>query len=408
MQNFKNNFSKIENSRFDIGMAAIMALFSKENQNIINEKIEKQLLEVNTIKDSNNLSEKGLTYANNSDDMDKTRIKYVEHDFSKEGFSWHVMIHEFVHFIGKPTMDKIENELNTLSSKAEIEGTQILDFGTGKQYGKAFSEWGADLIAELAMTNLKQCKDSNPTITGADDIIYTDKRYQKTDYDKTSSIARLFTIAMNNNFENKSYDELMHSDDGLLDRKVELVNKQTGELYGEVPVNDYLYGLTGNAKHLENTFDKYTSNGSYEKMCMMLDSEFDKSVSNSNYVMDKNLIKDQLLSIADMLNNKVYILQHNKCINEEQKNKIVSDFNKVFNQCLKEYNIGPLTNEDIEKTKVSVMNTYHNLVEQAKNKNNDLRGDLKANVREEKEIKSNTFTEQDAIEEMKNMDNEER
>ena len=53
-QTFTNNFNNYENSRFDVGIAMLMTLFSKENQDILNDKIRKQLVDVKSIEDSSN------------------------------------------------------------------------------------------------------------------------------------------------------------------------------------------------------------------------------------------------------------------------------------------------------------------------------------------------------------------
>ena len=58
-----------------------------------------------------------------------------------------------------------------------------------------------------------------------------------------------------------------------------------------------------------------------------------------------------------MVNNKMYILQSNKCITQEQKDAFVGRFNLVFNQALQEYDIGALTPEDIQKITKSMNQT---------------------------------------------------
>ena len=48
-QEFTNNFNNYENTRFDFGIAMLMTLFSKENQDMINKKIKEQLFEFTNI-----------------------------------------------------------------------------------------------------------------------------------------------------------------------------------------------------------------------------------------------------------------------------------------------------------------------------------------------------------------------
>lgn len=54
-------------------------------------------------------------------------------------------------------------------------------------------------------------------------------------------------------------------------------------------------------------------------MCSFFDGEVKALQTGENHVMDKEQLKEQLLRIADMVNNKMYILQSNNYINQEQK-----------------------------------------------------------------------------------------
>lgn len=361
-QEFVNNFNNYENTRFDFGIAMLMTLFSKENQDAISKKIKEQLIEVKTIDDSTSPI-KGMVYANETDDIDKSRIFYIKHEADKVAYSWHMMVHELTHFIGKPDKETIESEIISNSDKSELGGTQIFDFNTNSEYGTFFNECGADLICEMAMTTSIECRETNPQIKSADDIIYTNNRYQKTDYDSLSTIARLMVVAMDNNFSNQSYDKMMHSDSGLIDRQLEMINQETGETIDIVPTNDYLYAMAGHGKHLEKQFDKYSGDGSYREMCTFLDGEIKALQAGENHNVDKNKLKEQLLRMADMVNNKMYILQSNNCISQEQKDAFIGRFNLVFNQALQEYDIGALTPEDIKKTTQSMNRSKTNKIQ---------------------------------------------
>lgn len=255
-QEFTNNFNNYESNRFNFAIAMLMTLFSRENQDMLNEKIKNQLIDVKSVEDSSNII-KGMVYANETDDIDKFRIFYIKNVENQVAYSWHMVTHELVHFMGKLDKEKIESEISSGSDKSELGGTQIFDFNTNSEYGTFFNECGADLLAEMAMTTSIECRETNPEIHSADDIIYTNNRYQKTGFDSLSTIARLMTVAMDNNFTNQSYDSMIHSSSGLLDRKIEMKNRGTGQTIETVPVNDYLYAMSGHGKHLEEQFDKY-------------------------------------------------------------------------------------------------------------------------------------------------------
>lgn len=136
-QEFDNNFSNYESTRFNFGIAMLMTLFSKENQELINQKIREQLIEVKTVEDSQSPI-KGMVYANETDDIEKSRIFYIKNEPNKSAYSWHMMIHELAHFIGKPDKETIESEITSNSDRSELGGTQIFDFNTNTEYGNFF------------------------------------------------------------------------------------------------------------------------------------------------------------------------------------------------------------------------------------------------------------------------------
>lgn len=97
--------------------------------------------------------------------------------------------------------------------------------------------------------------------------------------------------------------------------------------------------------------------------------------------------------MADMVNNKMYILQSNKCISQEQKDAFIGRFNLVFNQALQEYDIGALTPEDIKKTTES-MNQSKNKANKKIEIENTIKENSKEEVQEpkqEKEYKTTKF-----------------
>jgi hypothetical protein len=355
-KDFTNNFDEYENKRFNLGIEKLKTLFSKENKDIIDKKISEQLIDVKTIDDSAN-KVKGMVYANKTDDIGKLRIYYIKHQGDRVAYSWHMMLHELTHFIGKPDMETIDKEMYSVSDKMEVGGTKIWDLTTNSEYGNFFNECGADLISEMAMTTLPECKETNPRINSVDDIIYCNERYEKTDYDSLSTIARLMVVAMDNNFSDQSYNKMLNNGIGIIGSEVKMINQETGEVLDTVPTNDYLYAMFGHGKHLENQFDRYSIDGSYREMCTFLDREIKAiQIGEKNRNIDKSELKEPLLKMKDMVNNKAYILQSNKCISQKQKDAYIKRFDFVFNQALQEYGI-VLTSEDMEKTTESMNKT---------------------------------------------------
>lgn len=131
-------------------------------------------------------------------------------------------------------------------------------------------------------------------------------------------------------------------------------------------------------------------------MCTFLDGEIKALQSGENHDVDKNKLKEQLLRMADMVNNKMYILQSNKCISQEQKDAFIGRFNLVFNQALLEYDIGALTPEDIKKTMQS-MNQSKSKASKKIQIENTIKENSKEEVQEQKQEKGYKTTKFGAV-----------
>lgn len=140
-------------------------------------------------------------------------------------------------------------------------------------------------------------------------------------------IVKLLIFTMNNYFDN--YDALFIDDYGIIDYKINLLTKQ-GSLFQTVPVNDFIYGLFIDGLYTEKQFDKYLKKGSYQLLC----EELDKLFINSNDIIDNSLIKKLLMLIANMFNNKMFYLSYYGIINQELKNKLINNFDIIFNEIL--------------------------------------------------------------------------
>lgn len=353
-QNFDNNFSELENKRFDIGVAMIYCLFSKQRWNEIENKIKTQMQRVNVL-DNGSISGSVETTIG-SDGISKSTVNYAKHRETSPLLSWHNLLHEMGHFVGLPNANQLP--LSQVE-KGILQGHQIYENKNGEAalYGFAFDETGNDLLAELAMSVNEGFKKDKPQITSTDDILIKGESFidNKSPYSPMMSITRLMTVAMNNDFNN-SYETLIRNGSGIIDSQIPLLNNQTGSIVEAVPTNDFLYGLTIDTLHTERQFDRYSAQGSYKNMCISLDNQMDINLETKQ--TNPLIVKEQLLKIADMFNNKMYIMEYNKCITPEQKNNAISQFNVVFNQALIQHGIGGLSQEDIQKTTLSMYATY--------------------------------------------------
>ena len=108
---------------------------------------------------------------------------------------------------------------------------------------------------------------------------------------------------MNNLFSDKSYNDLIKEEKWIINYKINLLTSSK-HLFQTVPINDFLYGLVIDGLYTEKQYDRYSNKiGSYKELC----EKFDKLANNSNKDKAK-IIKEQLISITNMFNNKIYYL----------------------------------------------------------------------------------------------------
>lgn len=101
--------------------------------------------------------------------------------------------------------------------------------------------------------------------------------------------------------------------------------------------------IKDNVQNEENEYVKKFTKG--------WDNTFNDIAENSG--LNKNIIKERMLEQADALNNTVYQLKMEGKINSDQEEAIYNSFNNSFNQTFEDFQLQPLTNEDIEKTVIS-------------------------------------------------------
>ena len=75
---------------------------------------------------------------------------------------------------------------------------------------------------------------------------------------------------------------------------------------------------------------------------------------------DENIIKQEIITIGAMFNNKMYYLSHYKVIDESTKKRLIHNFNIIFKQNIKEYKL-EFTNEDLFKITELVNKTKERL-----------------------------------------------
>ena len=202
-------------------------------------------------------------------------------------------------------------------------------------YGESFNEIGLILITNICLLK----KHNNNEIKCIDDLLFNSNWLYNAN--QFNTIIRLLVFAMNNEF-NRPYSSINH----IIDTKINLRTNK-GYLYQTVPINDFLYGLIYDGLYTEKQFDKYSSSGTYKLLCEQLDDLFN-NVINNDKLIDNTIIKEQIIVIAAMFNNKMYYLNHYNVITKENKKRLIHDFNIIFKQAIKEYKL-EFTNEDLLK-----------------------------------------------------------
>lgn len=194
-------------------------------------------------------------------------------------------------------------------------------------YGKMFNETMMDIVTSMSINAFDSS--SNKTV---DDILRTQFSKwgnSRTSYSIFTSLTRLTIAAFSNNgFIN--YQNLVNSGYGIFDVTTKMNN---GESY---KANDFLYGILFDPLHIEQEFDKFMGQGSYRTFCEYLDRLFLTFLENQEIPSDE--IKRIMNILPDFLNKKMNYYRQQGIIDLNGQNKIVENFNKIWNSMQLEYN----------------------------------------------------------------------
>lgn len=191
-------------------------------------------------------------------------------------------------------------------------GLQIAELNneTGKweYYGHLMNESCDELLTKMALSMVVQNDDVDYT---ADEVILSNEVSYSSGYKVGIPIARLLAFAMNNEFY-REYSNLMKQGIGIVDAKTDL----------DMPINDLFYGMAIDPLYTESRFDEYSKDGEYKRINKNLDD------ASENESMSVDLLKETMISISNMFNNKMYQYRTNEMISED-----------VYNKCCEQYEI---------------------------------------------------------------------
>lgn len=234
-----------------------------------------------------------------------------------------VTIKDLIEVLGEPDIDFYD--LYEKGAKKLIYQGLIIEEKKEEMYhyyGETLNQIGSGIFS-----NLVEQMNNNYQDNLVDKLLFKENMENNPFY----LIVKLLIFVMNNYYDN--YDKLLIDNKGIIDCKISLLTKH-GSLFQTVPINDFIYGLFVDGLYTERQFDKYLKKGSYQLLCEELDKLF-----NSNDIIDNDIIKKHLITIANMFNNKMFYLTYYGIIDYEQKNKLIKQFNIIFNQTLQSLGI---------------------------------------------------------------------
>ena len=222
----------------------------------------------------------------------------------------------------------IKNGIFYKNSRGKIKETNVT---TGKLvgrglYGKMFNETMMDIITMMAINTF-----DTPNAPTVDDILYT--KYDlwngaNTGYSIFTSITRLAIAAFSNNGA-INYQNVINRGGGIFEICTRMNN---GELYR---TNDFLYGILFDPLHIEEEFDKFMGNGAYRIFCEYLDQLFVSSLQGQEISSDA--VKEIMFFLPEFLNRKMAYYLKKGIITRKDADRILSNFNRIWNQMQGEY-----------------------------------------------------------------------
>lgn len=241
----------------------------------------------------------------------------------------HESVHEFCHATQYVMCDS-SKYYHYNGCKYYVHGGTIVEEKVAEKkfsnYGVMFCETITDLLTSIAIVY----NESNHRLN-ADQILTHNYRNMAKDglildgYSIYTSIARLAIAAFNNGI-NFSYDNILRSGRSIITAKV------TDRLGNTKPLNDMLYGIMFNSRHIEDCYDKYMGNNSYYELCSKLDTMLKREQTNPF------TIKEVMQSLAVFHNKKNQDLFTSGAITQDELIQSTSFFNTIFNEMQNEFN----------------------------------------------------------------------
>ena len=206
-------------------------------------------------------------------------------------------------------------------------------------YGDMFRESLMDIMTNVALVSF----DENYMEQGinADTILKNPNTKRKVD-SAMSRFDPLIQLAISafSNDPSVSYKKLIDSGIGIYDYKVKKANGK------EIMANDFLYGIMCDPFHIESEWNKCMSDKiPYQDLTEFIDTVYKSGVLQEKLpeanIKSIKLIIDQF---SEFMNRKCKLNVQNGLCTQEEANRLISNYNSIYNEVIKIYGIGKIQN----------------------------------------------------------------
>lgn len=206
-------------------------------------------------------------------------------------------------------------------------------------YGDMFRESLMDIMTNVALVSF----DENYMEQGinADTILKNPNTKRKVD-SAMSRFDPLIQLAISafSNDPSVSYKKLIDSGIGIYDYKVKKANGK------EIMANDFLYGIMCDPFHIESEWNKCMSDKiPYQDLTEFIDTVYKSGVLQEKLpeanIKSIKLIIDQF---SEFMNRKCKLNVQNGLCTQEEANRLISNYNSIYNEVIKIYGIGEIQN----------------------------------------------------------------
>lgn len=270
-----------------------------------------------------------------------------EHEFTIKEFAhelWHAMVEMCNH---KKYKERQQNGQQSYYKKREKDGsisTYVPYFGgmykknsksrtPDVYFGRMFYETTTDILTMSSFAAFSQLDRQRGL--NVDKVFQKNyKSWQKdseTAYSVFSSLTRLLIAAFSNNGD-AYFDRTALAGSSIINATT---TTKTGYTFKS---NTFLYNFVNDPMAIMKEFDSYMGEGSYEELATIMDEFFAKVIDNGEKIEKyKQAIKEYMIYVSHFLNAKMADYANNNKMPASERDKIISNYNRIWNSLQNEY-----------------------------------------------------------------------